>query len=732
LKKSQIFSTLQAQVRNKHTDMMVKLFFPPHFAIQQPYLSLPALTAFLRERGVHVSQEDLNIASFFYFMQPAYLENCAGQLEQSLKAYESNRFQMASSFHHYLAVRRALLAVPLVVQNIGGAIDFFRRVDGFLDFEQYALNEQIIKQAFNIISAIYYPTSVSLVDFVMQHSPEASGDIFAAVQDKTQNPYLPFLQAYVAEGLKSEAPDLVGISLTALSQVIPGLTLAHLIRTTMPNTKIVIGGVIPNHLADKIKKLPQLFTLFDYLVRYEGETPLLRLCQSLKGQLPIEQVPNLLYFEKGQVKDTGLVSFENVNELPTPDYRGLPLEQYLSPLPVLSLEPGRGCYWRKCTFCNQYSVHENTFRVRQPGKTARDVAQLNERYGVRLFNIVNEGLPAKHLSKLAEAILDHRLDVRWYAGARLEKFFTRDRLDVLGRSGCRKLFFGLESGSQRLQDVMAKGIHLEDVPNILTYCNDAGVDVHLYIMVGFPTETKEEICETQEFIVRNLDKVDKEWFSFYISVFIAMISSPIFEQLPRIGYRLVSKGPQYDLEYLFEHEPLDSTTFHIPRLQREEITKQMADSIYKHLPPQHIPEEVTHYMCYRWLSERSGCKPTPKYTTQRNDSATLQHNGYRFRNSPWVTVRKFKAIGNGPELTKGDSIRLKYQHVAFDLKRGKSYILNESSAKILEDLRSPRQFCELLSVLQGSRPDTDRLQRFLTHLLERGLIHTVEAHDEAK
>jgi len=712
--------------------MMVKLFFPPHFAIQQPYLSLPALTAFLRERGVHVSQEDLNIASFYYFMQPAYLENCAGQLEKSLKAYESNRFQMASSFHHYLAVRRALLAVPLVVQNIGEAVDFFRRVDGFLDFEQYALNEQIIKQAFNIISAVYYPTSVSLVDFVMQYSPEASGDIFAAVEDKTQNPYLPFLQAYVAEGLKSEAPDLVGISLTALSQVIPGLTLAHLIRKTMPNTKIVIGGVIPNHLADKIKKLPQLFTLFDYLIRYEGETPLLRLCQSLKGQLPIEQVPNLLYLEKSQVKDTGLVSFENVNELPTPDYSGLPLEQYLSPLPVLSLEPGRGCYWRKCTFCNQYSVHENTFRVRQPENTARDIAQLKGRYGVTLFNIVNEGLPAKHLSRLAEAILNHKLDVRWYAGARLEKVFTRERLDMLGRSGCRKLFFGLESGSQRLQDVMAKGIHLENVPSILTYCNDAGVDVHCYIMVGFPTETEEEIRETQEFIVRHLDKVDKEWFTFYVSVFIAMISSPIFEQLPRIGYRLVSKGPKYDLEYLFEHEPIDSTTFHIPRQQREEITKQMTEDIYKHLPPQHIPEEVTHYMCYRLLAERGVSKPVSKYAAQRIDLDTLWHNGHRLRNSPWVTVRKFKVIGNGATLTKGNSIRLKHQYVAFDLKQGKSYILNESSAKILEQLRSSRRFCDLLSFQQGSRPDTDRLQRFLAHLLEQRLIQTEEAFYEAK
>ena len=257
-------------------------------------------------------------------MQPEYLASRADQLEKSLKVCESNRIEIATSYDHCRALRRALVAVPLVVQNIGEAVDFFRRVDGFLDFEQYALNEQIIKQAFNIISAVYYPTSVSLVDFVMQYSPEASGDIFAAVEDKTQNPYLPFLQAYVAEGLKSEAPDLVGISLTALSQVIPGLTLAHLIRKTMPNTKIVIGGVIPNHLADKIKKLPQLFTLFDYLIRYEGETPLLRLCQSLKGQLPIEQVPNLLYLEKSQVKDTGLVSFENVNELPTPDYSGLP------------------------------------------------------------------------------------------------------------------------------------------------------------------------------------------------------------------------------------------------------------------------------------------------------------------------------------------------------------------------------------------------------------------------
>jgi hypothetical protein len=566
----------------------------------------------------------------------------------------------------------------------------------------------------------------------MQYSPEASEDIFAAIADGAQNPYRAFLEAYVTGHLRREAPDVIGISLAAPSQVIPGLSLASLIRLKMPGTKIVVGGMIPSLLAEKIRDVPRLFTLFDYLIKFEGETPLLRLCQHLEGECAVTQVPNLLYLDKGEVKDTGLNSFEDVNELPTPIYDGLPLDRYLSPVPVLSLEPARGCYWRQCGFCSQHTVHGNTFRIRRPEKTAADMARLQERYGTSLFNVVNEGLAAKHLSLLAKAILERGLHVHWYAGARFEKRLTRERLEVIGRSGCRKLLFGLESGSQRVLDLMEKGIRLEDVPGILTACKDAGVDVHLYLMIGFPTESERERKQTQDFVEGHLDALACDWFTFNVGVFRAEIGAPILEQLPRLGYRLVAKGRKFDLEFLFEHEPADATVPRVSREQREHMANQMVASICKHLPPQRVPEEVTHYMCYRVL--RHG-KPMPSAVGRpdtKGDTDALSRNGHRLCVSPWVTIRRLRTMDGDAKQPAEVSVRLVSQYVAYNLRLDRCYGLNRTAVELLERLRHPKTFDDILRRRQPRSVEARRLRECIADLLNRGLIEVEEVNCEAQ
>ena len=107
---------------------------------------------------------------------------------------------------------------------------------------------------------------------------------------------------------------------------------------------------------------------------------------------------------------------ENVEELPTPTYDGLPLGMYFSPMPVLSVEPARGCYYRKCLFCNQYTLHGESYRLRPPDMFLEDIKTLSERCNTKLFDFVNEGMPPAYMLRLSDMIIQSGLDIRWYAG----------------------------------------------------------------------------------------------------------------------------------------------------------------------------------------------------------------------------------------------------------------------------------------------------------------------------
>ena len=663
--------------------MIVKLIFPPHFSVYQPYLSLPALAAFLKERGISVSQEDLNLSIFYSLMRPRYLTRLQRELETTKQDYEKRRNLAEERRQHYEAVLKALLVAPLIIPRIDEAISFFRNNDNFPNFGKYRLYERIIEKALEIVSAAYYPTYISLTNFIMDYSPESSKQIFRAIESKLTNPYIPFLEEYVSTKLSVNAPDLVGISLTSMSQVIPGFTLARIIKQHLPEVKIVVGGVIVNHLASKIKAVPKLFNLFDYLIRGEGETPLYKLCLSITGEIPLNLVPNLVYYERNLIQETNYVFIEEVNTLPTPDYEGFVLEKYLSPMPVLSIEPARGCYWRKCTFCNQYDIHGDTFRPRSPQRVVSDIKTLQTKYGATLFNISNEGVPGKHLVAIANEIISSDLQIQWYAGAQL-KGLSRKACMLLKKAGCQKLMFGLESGAHRVLKLMNKAIILNKVPQILRNCTEANIDVHLYLMLGFPTETLQEIEVTKNFVSRLILGLKRDGFSFYISTFQAMINSPVVNQLCDLGYKVLSKGEEYDLEYIYEHhehQRANKIGQRLSRQQLEDISSDIAKELYSQLPPQTCPEEITHYMCYRLLEY--------KFTIDHQENREVRKIFPNFRKkiikkSDWISSQRAKFTKNLIDSYWDNGT------IAYNLLGDNYCLLNHSAVAFIESLNQPK------------------------------------------
>ncbi len=120
--------------------------------------------------------------------------------------------------------------------------------------------------------------------------------------------------------------------------------------------------------------------------------------------------------------------------------------------------------------------------------------------GFSNFALIDEMIPPVRLRRISEEILKHQLSINFYALAKPEKGFTRDILDLARKAGLRYLLWGVESGNQRVLDLMRKGTKVEVISSVLRDAHEAGIRNHCYIIAGFPGETRAEAFDTMKFL----------------------------------------------------------------------------------------------------------------------------------------------------------------------------------------------------------------------------------------
>jgi len=528
-------------------------------SIFYPMLGTARLYAYLKNKGYDIVLKDFNQNAFFDMLSKKYLEGVFVKLEDKFEPAVRSKFLrenlgsilLNSSNNGF----RALLGPKIDNKNIYYALLGQRdllisRIDASreaIDKEFLGLSPEDFLAHFKtllcgkaLIDAAYFPAQLDL-GFGFHgamYSPRA-GDIIRAVKDEQFNFLIPYYHNEVMPLLEKERPGLVGISITHTADLIPVFTLAHLIKSRYPDIHICLGGATLTEIAYRLEKNSQLWDFFDSLILGPAENTFGELIERVGKRESLAAVPNTIYREGGSIKKSEKVCEFDLNDACAPEFVSI------RPKSILPLEASSGCYWGKCIFCYYPKMgtsgitagYENK-RVRNIELVIDDLKKIQERYDPLYVGLIDASTSPHRLEKIAEYNLKAGKVIHFSAFIRFEKEFkSLSFCDKLARGGFLGGQIGLESGSQRVNDIINKGVNLRDAEIIITNFHKTGISIHVYCVVGVPGETMKDALMTYKFLKKWHRLLDLNWqiFSLYV-----LEHGPLAERANEFGMKVKS------------------------------------------------------------------------------------------------------------------------------------------------------------------------------------------------
>ena len=194
-----------------------------------------------------------------------------------------------------------------------------------------------------------------------------------------------------------------------------------------------------------------------------------------------------------------------LNEISSVNLDYYDLKKYFSPKIVLPFQSSRGCYWGKCSFCDQdFGMNFNSKNI---DKVISELKELKEKYKIDNFEFIDESVSPSYMNELSDRLNKENVSVSYFCDARLETAFTKEILEKAHKNGLKMIMWGLESGSKKVLELINKGIDLEKRFEILKSAKESGIWNFAFIFFGFPTETVEDAQKTVQMLVDNKDVI---------------------------------------------------------------------------------------------------------------------------------------------------------------------------------------------------------------------------------
>src|ERR1017187_1493532 len=308
----------------------------------------------------------------------------------------------------------------------------------------------------------------------------------------------------VLEELDRFTPDLVGVRCLSI-----GTDAFHLLAETVKqwNEKcfLVVGG--PYATDDPEGALRSGFV--DCVVTGEGEVTMNQLVERLMARSPIADVPGMAYRQENRVVRTEpQIPIADLDSLPFPDYSLINLERFSNQFltftsklsrPHANIMTTRGCPYR-CAYC--HNLLGKQFRARSPESVLAEMHSLNANYGITDFQIIDDifNLDLARAKRICDLIANSGMKVTLsFPNAIRGDRVDEELIEKMAAAGTKFISYAVETASPRLQNLIRKHLNLDKVFKAITYTSKVGIVTRGFFMIGFPTETEEEVIQTIDY-----------------------------------------------------------------------------------------------------------------------------------------------------------------------------------------------------------------------------------------
>ncbi len=356
-----------------------------------------------------------------------------------------------------------------------------------------------------------------LAGYLIRHSSHEVRILDLYASPMKMRAFLKYVEDYV--------PQVIGFS-TYTAGLVQVYSFSESIKKHLPSVKIVLGGIHASYLTGVCLSHPAV----DFVVRGEGEETFLDLVNALPHG-GVQAIPGIAFRSGDKVMSTpDRRLIEDLDGLPWPAHHLIDPKKYhlsitraVTGARAASLLTSRGCL-NRCSFCSKHFHYFKRVRKRSAQNVLEELKYLYDVYGAREFQFEDctFTFDQDHVLEICSLIRRSKLKIFWNCNIRAnmdaEKLFP-----AMKEAGCENVLLGVESGSQKILDLMKKDITLDQVRRTVALSKKYGIRLNATFLIGIPGETLETARETGRFVI----ELDPDYAMF--SVLVPSVGSEFFD-----------------------------------------------------------------------------------------------------------------------------------------------------------------------------------------------------------
>jgi anaerobic magnesium-protoporphyrin IX monomethyl ester cyclase len=340
----------------------------------------------------------------------------------------------------------------------------------------------------------------------------------------------------IKDNISSFAPDLIGITMLTANYKADKI-IARIAKSLNNNVKVAVGGAHPTLDPEGTLANEE----FDYVIRGEGEFTLLELADDMEEK----EIKGLSFKKNNKIIHNESRPFiEDLDVLPFPSRDSFWNDtKYLDFGHVIT---GRGCPFA-CAYCASPLLWQRTARFRSIANVINELDFLQTNYAPPVIHFADDTftLDNRRAKEICRQIINRRLKIRWVCDTRADHL-DKELIALMKQAGCIRIKIGVESGSDRILKILRKGVNKEKIRQGVGLIKEAGLPLTVYLMIGFPQETNEDLKQTIE-LARELDA---DYYS--LSVLAPYYGTQVWHDLEKSGKQMDKQHWEY-----FYHQSQD-------------------------------------------------------------------------------------------------------------------------------------------------------------------------------